>query len=30
MSLILRDICKTYPNGVRSLDHVSLDSPVGM
>jgi ABC-2 type transport system ATP-binding protein len=30
MSLILRDICKTYPNGVRALDHVSLDIPVGM
>jgi ABC-type multidrug transport system ATPase subunit len=30
MQLILRDICKTYPNGVRALDGVSLTIPVGM
>jgi ABC-2 type transport system ATP-binding protein len=30
MQLTLRDICKTYPNGVRALDHVSLTIPVGM
>ena len=30
MQLTLRDICKTYPNGVKALDHVSLSIPVGM
>jgi ABC-2 type transport system ATP-binding protein len=30
MQLTLRDISKTYPNGVRALDRVSLDIPVGM
>ena len=30
MQLTLRDICKTYPNGVQALDHVSLTIPVGM
>jgi len=30
MQLTLRDICKTYPNGVRALDNVSLTIPVGM
>ena len=30
MQLTLRDICKTYPNGVRALDGVSLTIPVGM
>jgi len=30
MQLTLRDICKTYPNGVQALDKVSLTIPVGM
>lgn len=30
MQLTLRDISKTYPNGVRALDNVSLTIPVGM
>ncbi len=30
MQLTLRDICKTYPNGVQALNHVSLTIPVGM
>ncbi|RZA20876.1 MAG: ABC transporter ATP-binding protein [Lysobacteraceae bacterium] len=30
MQLVLRDICKTYPNGVQALDKVSLTIPVGM
>jgi ABC-2 type transport system ATP-binding protein len=30
MHLTLRDISKTYPNGVHALDKVSLDIPVGM
>jgi ABC-2 type transport system ATP-binding protein len=30
MQLTLRDICKTYPNGVKALDNVSLTIPVGM
>ena len=30
MQLTLRDIRKTYPNGVRALDNVSLTIPVGM
>lgn len=30
MQLTLRDICKTYPNGVRALENVSLTIPVGM
>lgn len=30
MQLILRDICKTYPNGVQALHKVSLTIPVGM
>ena len=30
MQLTLRDICKTYPNGVHALDKVSLTIPVGM
>jgi ABC-2 type transport system ATP-binding protein len=30
MSLILRDISKTYPGGVKALDGVSLTIPVGM
>ncbi|QSX79750.1 ABC transporter ATP-binding protein [Agrilutibacter solisilvae] len=30
MQLTLREICKTYPNGVRALDKVSLTIPVGM
>ena len=30
MQLTLRDISKTYPNGVKALDKVSLTIPVGM
>jgi ABC-2 type transport system ATP-binding protein len=30
MQLTLRDIRKTYPNGVQALDNVSLTIPVGM
>src|SRR6188474_675203 len=30
MQLTLRDIRKTYPNGVQALDKVSLTIPVGM
>ena len=30
MQLTLRDICKTYRNGVQALDKVSLTIPVGM
>ncbi len=30
MQLTLRDICKTYPNGVHALSGVSLSIPVGM
>ena len=30
MQLTLRDICKTYPNGVQALTNVSLTIPVGM
>ena len=30
MQLTLRDICKTYPNGVQALNKVSLTIPVGM
>src|SRR5687768_9719153 len=30
MQLTLRDIRKTYPNGVQALDNVSLAIPVGM
>jgi len=30
MQLILRDICKTYPDGVQALHDVSLTIPVGM
>jgi len=28
--LAIRDLCKTYANGVHALDHVSLDIPRGM
>ncbi len=28
--LTIRDLCKTYANGVRALDQVSLDIPAGM
>ncbi|MFA6985587.1 MAG: ABC transporter ATP-binding protein [Arenimonas sp.] len=28
--LTIRDLCKTYANGVRALDHVTLDIPKGM
>ncbi|HRN61071.1 MAG TPA: ABC transporter ATP-binding protein [Luteimonas sp.] len=28
--LVIRDLCKTYANGVRALDHVDLDIPRGM
>jgi ABC-type multidrug transport system ATPase subunit len=28
--LTIRDLCKTYSNGVRALDQVSLDIPAGM
>ncbi len=28
--LTIRDLCKTYSNGVRALDRVSLDIPAGM
>ena len=28
--LAIRDLCKTYDNGVRALDHVTLDIPRGM
>ncbi len=28
--LAIRDLCKTYANGVRALDNVSLDIPRGM
>ena len=30
MQLTLRDIRKTYPNGVQALDNVSLTIPIGM
>jgi ABC-type multidrug transport system ATPase subunit len=30
MQLIVRDICKTYTNGVKALDGVNLTIPVGM
>ena len=30
MELIIQDLCKTYSNGVRALDHVSLQIPTGM
>ena len=30
MQLIIRDLSKTYPNGTRALQHVSLDVPKGM
>ena len=30
MHLILRDICKTYPNGVQALQQVDLTIPAGM
>jgi ABC-type multidrug transport system ATPase subunit len=30
MQLTLREICKTYPNGVQALNKVSLTIPVGM
>lgn len=30
MELIIRNLCKTYPNGVKALDDVSLDIPTGM
>src|SRR5688572_9745847 len=30
MQLTLRDICKTYPNGVQALNKVNLTIPVGM
>lgn len=30
MELVIHDLCKTYPNGVRALDHVSLTIPTGM
>ena len=28
--LVIRDLCKTYANGVRALGNVSLDIPRGM
>ncbi|HEX5003481.1 MAG TPA: ABC transporter ATP-binding protein [Bacteroidia bacterium] len=30
MELIIQDLCKTYPGGVKALDHVSLTIPTGM
>jgi ABC-type multidrug transport system ATPase subunit len=30
LSLSLSGLCKTYPNGVRALDEVTLDIPAGM
>ena len=30
MQLTVRDLCKTYPNGVRALKHVSLQISTGM
>lgn len=30
MLLRIEQLCKTYPNGVRALDNVSLNIPVGM
>ena len=30
MNLEITDLCKTYPNGVKALDHVSLTIPNGM
>ena len=30
MELTIRNLCKTYPNGVKALDDVSLDIPTGM
>ena len=30
MQLTIRDLSKTYPNGTRALNCVSLDVPVGM
>lgn len=30
MELAIRDLCKTYPNGVRALDHVTLTIRKGM
>jgi ABC-2 type transport system ATP-binding protein len=30
MELAIRNLFKTYPNGVRALDNVSLDIPLGM
>lgn len=30
MELIINNLCKTYPNGVKALDHVTLTIPRGM
>lgn len=30
MELRIRDVSKTYPNGVHALDHVTLTTPAGM
>lgn len=30
MDLAIRGVCKTYPNGVRALDNITLDIPRGM
>lgn len=30
MQLLIQDLSKTYPNGVKALDHVSLTIPTGM
>lgn len=30
MELVIRDVAKTYPNGVRALNGVSLTIPQGM
>lgn len=30
MALVIRDLSKTYPNGTRALDSVSLNIPAGM
>ena len=30
MQLVIRDLSKTYANGTRALNHVSLDVPPGM
>ncbi|MFN9720946.1 MAG: ABC transporter ATP-binding protein [Planctomycetota bacterium] len=30
MSLRIDSLCKTYSNGVKALDHVTLDIPIGM